>query len=85
MIFNKRKYRKHLRSFTISPHALALVFRTGGEFAVESGIPNEAKVIGTSYNPFRYLIHLLIEHKSFELVGEGELVPESQIRIRKLK
>jgi len=67
----------------VTPNIFADFFKVGSFNIIESPIPKKAKFIAGYYETIRNRILILYEHKSFDEVRNGEIIPvisESEIK-----
>lgn len=69
----------------INPDALFHIFETGTGWRVTKGIPKDAKMRGFTIDPYTQILHLFVEHESFEEVPEGEVAPQLETLFKKLQ
>jgi hypothetical protein len=75
-----------LRKYSISPQVFPMALKSGLRFVVDEGIPDGAEFRGYAIDHARNLIAIFVEHESFELVHQSEVIPEAPpIKVRKFE
>lgn len=64
-----------LRRVEISREALAEHLTTRNAWEVVDGIPQDTDVVDAGYDPTDQLFYLTVEHRAWNLVGEGQTIP----------
>lgn len=73
---------RHIALLRISPTVwLDLIHQLGERRITQKGLPSDAKIVATNYDPWRDCIVLMLEHESFEEISEGAFAPELQVML----
>lgn len=68
---------KHVKMLAFSPDLLGNMFNQGRtvHYLVEAGgIPEGGKIINSGFDSAKYCFYFIVEHESFPLVKEGDVM-----------
>lgn len=69
-----------VKKIPVTRHALADLFKEKNHLIeVTDGLPRDAEVVRIDYNSDRDIYYFIVESEEFELVKEGEQIPEKDI------
>ena len=75
-----------VKRVAINPEVLFHIMETGTGWRVTKGIPAEARFRGVTIDPHTQIIHLFIEHESFEEVEiDREVASQLETLFKKLQ
>ncbi len=75
---------RRLKQYTVTAEAALHLFRDGNKVEVVDGIPTGAELHNHGYNPRDETIYITVEHESFPLVHEGEVIPIGECTVTNL-
>lgn len=76
---------RRFKEFSFSERVVKKAFTTGSFMEVhkiETGFPEDAKIIKAEYVPYKQAIVLTIESESFEEIKDGDVIPNEVIMYR---
>ena len=69
--------------FLVSIDLFAGMFKTGTKYEVLEGLPDDAKIVGMRYDPFRRVVGFAIESDSFDMANPSCNLPEFHVTVRR--
>ncbi len=77
--------RVRLKRIMINPNMLFHIMETDSAWRVVEGIPPGAKMRGFTLDPYTQILHLFVEHDSFEEIDTDTVSPQLKTSFKKLK
>lgn len=78
--------RARIKRLMINPEMLLHVMETGTGWRVSKGVPASAKFRGITIDPINQLIHIFVEHPSFEEIEvEKEISGQLETLFKKIQ
>jgi len=78
--------RARIKRMMINPDMLFHIMETGTAWRVSKGIPTGAKMRGVTLDPHTQIIHLFVEHESFEEVQlDQDVAPQLETIFKKIQ
>lgn len=75
-----------IKRMTINPNMLFHIMETNTAWRVSKGIPKGAQMRGVTIDPYTQMIHLFVEHESFdEIETEKEVSPQIETLFKKIQ
>lgn len=69
----------------ISPEAFLHIMREGTAWKVVKGIPKESRLRGFTVDPYTQVLHLFVEHSSFDEVDVYSVSPQLETMFEKIQ
>lgn len=73
-----------VRRLMISPEAFFHIMRENSAWRVKKGIPKDARLRGFTLDPYTQVLHLFVEHPSFDEVDVHSVAPQMETLFEKI-